>query len=39
MKVSLPEESDIGYNNKITSFEPLIDVHKKLLKNSEKDKE
>jgi len=28
-----------GYNNKITSFEPLIDVHKKLLKNSEKDKE
>ncbi len=28
-----------GYKNKITSFEPLIDVHKKLLKNSEKDKE
>ena len=28
-----------GYKNKITSFEPLITAHKKLLKNSKKDKD
>ena len=27
-----------GYKDRITSFEPLIEVHKKLLKKSEKDK-